>query len=728
MSINAPPSARIAPIQSFIRHWRISAVVALVVILAGVPFAWFKGQSTYNAESVFMVAPAYMKNLETDKEIELQSNSQYLQFVFHLSKTVTRYDVLKKAIKSLNDKGIDLKPPAMSERRYIESLQKTTYVRSIPETYMVRIGRDDTEKEHLDKLVNAITDAFIQTTREEQIYGSSDRAESLSERQKVLLAEMAELEDERAGLAEKLNLTTFNENTKNPYDGNLRLLNEKLANATIERMKAEVALASFRKEKEVASTYQRSTLELRLQDAGLQSLRNEVIKRTAELNRLSSGLTGQHPAKSGLDAELQAITKRLSSSESDFDKLAQDNLLTRFAAAAEQTKTAEQEIHKQLSEAQALASDFARTFRRAVWITKELNKRETDYYEIRDRVNYLLSEKNAIGFVRLVTAALPPETPMGTGKFKMLLIVILVAVAVGFILPTVIEILDRNLRSVTEAEKAMGISAAGWLVRMRDYASKMKAADQMRRFSSTLIREKARHSRQVYGFTSVKLGAGVTQVVLETARTLIQLGPKVLVIDANSFKPHAGFDSFKIGLTDYLSGRAELAQVVSSFIHDGTALDVVSIGAFRASGLRRLDKFKLAMTQWSQAYDFILVDVPPLLLSADAELLIEVIGQVFLVVEIQSMTKADVVRAKSVLEKLDPEAVGLFVNSVSIGRSSSGVDPVVVESLTGKKYSQFMNVPYPLLKWEILLTRWQAWRMQRRLRQLRLKKGYNTSQ
>ncbi|PUE46382.1 hypothetical protein B9Z47_13585 [Limnohabitans sp. 2KL-1] len=714
MSTNAPPSARIAPIQSFIRHWRISAVVALVVVLAGVPFAWFKGQSSYNAEAVFMVAPAYMKNLETDKEVELQSNSQYLQFVFHLSKTVTRYDVLKKAIKSLNDKGIDLKPPAMSERRYIESLQKTTYVRSIPETYMVRIGRDDTDKKHLDELVNAITDAFIQTTREEQIYGSSDRAESLSERQKVLLGEMAKLEDERAGLAEKLNLTTFNENTENPYDGNLRLLNEKLANATIERMKAEIALASFRNEKEVSSTYQRSALELRLQDAGLQSLRNEVVKRTEELNRLTSGLASQHPAKAGMEAELQAMTKRLTLRESEFEKLAQANLLTRFIAAAEQAKATEQDIQKQLNEVQAQASDFARTFRRAVWITKELNRRETDYYEIRDRVNYLLSEKNAIGFVRLVTAALPPETPMGTGKVKMLLMVIVAAVLVGFILPTVIEILDRNLRSVMEAEKAMGISAAGWLVRMRDYASKMKAADQMRRFSSTLIREKARHNRQVYGFTSVKLGTGVTRVVLETARTLVQLGPKVLVIDANSFKPHGAFEDFKIGLTDYLSGRAELTQVVSSFNHEGTLLDVVSIGAYRTNGLRRLDKFKLAMTEWSQSYDFILVDVPPLLLSADAELLIEVIGQVFLVAEIQSMTKADVVRAKGVLEKLDPDAVGLFVNGVPIGPSSSGVDPVIVESLTGKKYKEFMQVPYWSLRLEMLKTQWSAWRMQRR--------------
>lgn len=714
MDSNAPPSARIAPIQSFLRHWKIGVAAAVLVLLAGVPFAWIKGQSIYNAESVFMVAPAYMKNMTTDREIELQSNSQYLQFVFHLSKTVTRYDVLKKALQTLREKGIDLKPAAMTERKFIESLQRTTYVRSIPETYMVRIGRDDEDKEHLDDLVNAITDAFIKTTREEQIYGSSDRAESLSERQKVLLAEMAELEEERAGLAEKLNLTTFNENTSNPYDANLMLLQEKLTKATIDRMQAEVALASFKNEKEVASTFPRSALELRLQDSGLQTLRNEVVKRSEELKRLSVGLADLHPSKLNLDAELSALGKRLNEREEEFEKLAYDHFLKRFTAAMEQAKATELEIRHELTTTQAQAADFARTFRRAVWITKEINKREADYYGIRDRVNYLLSEKNAIGFVRLVNAALPAETPMGSGKTKLLLMVMAVALGLGFLLPTVIELMDRSLRSVGESEKAMGISAAGWLVRIRDYASKMKAADQMRRFSATLIREKARQNRSVFAFTSVKLGTGVSRVVLETASTLVKLGPRVLVIDANSFKPHAGFEHLSVGLTDLLAGSVEIEQVVSRYSYEGTSIDVVSLGSHRAHGLQRLDKFKRALEQWTQPYEFILVDVPPLLLSADAELLIEVIGQVFLVAEIHAMTKADVIRAKGVLAKLDPNSVGLFVNSVPIGPSSNGLDPVIVESLTGKKYNEFMRVPYWSLRLEMLKTQWSTWRMQMR--------------
>ena len=57
-----------------------------------------------------------------------------------------------------------------------------------------------------------------------------------------------------------------------------------------------------------------------------------------------------------------------------------------------------------------------------------------------------------------------------------------------------------------------------------------------------------------------------------------------------------------------------------------------------------------------------LVDIPPILPSADAELLVDVVGQVFLVAEAGMVSKRDVSRVRAVLEQLDPGAVGLIVN------------------------------------------------------------------
>ncbi len=206
MDINSLPGIGIKPLLSLKRHYRISIVAGVVVVLLGLPVVWIKGQSYYVAEAIFQVSPTYMKNLETDSELVLQSNSQYREYVNHLSNTVTRYDVLQRALNALKARGIDTRPPALTERKYIERLQKTVYVRAIMDTYMVRIGVEGRDKAHLDDLINAITASFLETTKAEQIYGSSERLNILQDNAAKLRAEIAAMETERILLGEKLGL------------------------------------------------------------------------------------------------------------------------------------------------------------------------------------------------------------------------------------------------------------------------------------------------------------------------------------------------------------------------------------------------------------------------------------------------------------------------------------------------------------------------------------------
>nr|MCU0966230.1 hypothetical protein [Burkholderiaceae bacterium] len=284
------PGVGIKPALSLKRHPRAAWAVALLVLLAGLPFAWIRGASFFNSEAVFQVAPSYMKNLEADKELELQSNSQYREFVNHLSTTVTRHDVLERALATLKAKGIDLRPEGLSERKYLQQLQRTIYVRALPDTYMVRIGTDAAQPEHLHELINAVAESFVETTRAEQIFGTPERLVALRENAERINAEVAELSAQRVALAERLGLTTFSDSTTNPYDSTLAQARERMAAARVDRMRAEATLAAFLKHKEVPASQGRSLLEMRLQDNGLQALRNEVVRRGEELSRSMAGL------------------------------------------------------------------------------------------------------------------------------------------------------------------------------------------------------------------------------------------------------------------------------------------------------------------------------------------------------------------------------------------------------------------------------------------------------
>jgi Mrp family chromosome partitioning ATPase len=302
----------------------------------------------------------------------------------------------------------------------------------------------------------------------------------------------------------------------------------------------------------------------------------------------------------------------------------------------------------------------------------------------------------------VVNWALPPETPMGIGKTRLLLVLVAVALASGLALPIALDLMDRRIRSVNEAERLMGMPAAGWQVRTENLPTQLFAEEQVRRFASTLMRNRARGGRRTFAFTSVKPGAGVTTSILDTARVLVRLGARVLVVEANAFAPFAGFSAAGPGLSEYLAGSAELAELPHSFAWRDSTLEVVAIGGEGRDGLRRLDRLHEAMVAWSATYDYVLVDLPPLLLSADAEMLVDALGQVFLMLEAEAVSRGEITRAKRLLQKLDPEAVGLFVSKVPVFHGAGYMEELIAETLTQKRFEHFMSLARWRLWWEML--------------------------
>ncbi len=97
----AAPGSRVDPLGSLRKHRFIAVVSALAVILLGLPVVWFKGKPRYSATAVIYVSPRFVANLHDDKEFELQSNSQYREYVQQNVRTINRYDIVSNAIENL---------------------------------------------------------------------------------------------------------------------------------------------------------------------------------------------------------------------------------------------------------------------------------------------------------------------------------------------------------------------------------------------------------------------------------------------------------------------------------------------------------------------------------------------------------------------------------------------------------------------------------------------------
>ena len=711
-SLSPSPSLGIKPILSLKRHYRVSIILFFLVLVVGLPGVWIKGTSFYSAEAIFHVSPRYMKNLESDSEVELQSNSQYREFVNQLQNTVTRYDVLEQAVILLEGKGIHTRPPALSKREYIEQLQKRIVTRAIPDTYMVRIqlsgGRD--EKPHLHSIINSVMATFLDTSKSEQIYGSTERLNVLKDNERKLREEIAEMDTKRAQLGERLGLTTFNDGVQNPYDIQLAKLREGLANAEMERQRADAIYTTFKEKGEVPSDVGRSLLEMRLGDLSLVAQRAETAKRIAEVSQKIGGLAAKHPARAPGESEIKELQSNLEKLESDFIRNNKGNIETRLAGNLQQKRLIEEGVRHSVANLEGQASEFAQTFHTAMQLTRAVQEHTERIQRIQKRLNYLETESSALGFVRLVTPALSAEMPQGAGKTKLLLVLLILASGVALAAPVAMDMFYSRIRSVNEAEKLLGIPAAGWQIQREDLPTRLYAEEQSRRFAATLMRIKSRHRRSVFAFSSVKAGGGTTGTVLDTAATLTSLGARVLVVDANSFTPFAGFENTRPGLRQLLIEDLAPQDIPYCHEHKGISFNVIGVGMPCGVGLQRLDRLRGALERWSEDYEYVLFDLAPILLSADTEMLIEVLGQVFLVVSAESVTKGEITRAKRLLHKLDPEAVGLFVNGVPLFRGSGYIEENIVETVTRGRFSHFMTSSSMQLKWGLLRTHWSNYR------------------
>ena len=680
------------PLLNLERHWRWGLLAACLAFVLGLPLVWIKGQSQYAAEGVFQVFPTYQKNLQIDKELEIQSNSQYREFVAQMMRTVVRRDIVEAMVQDLSAKGVAVCGPAERFRRCVERMQRLVYVIPVAESYMVRVGFTASEKGLADQVVNGLLDEFIQKVRIEQIYGSDERTTFLFEKRESLRLEVEKLVQGRNALAQDLGLTTFNDATSNPYDQLLQQARERHSISLAELSAARSAQRAFREKGELPPSQGRSLLEMRYQDSGLQTLRSEVIKRQEDIFKDIAALREAHPMYAPMAEQKGALSSRLKSED---DKVRQEiarAAADRLAAAIAQAELIEQDAKARVASFEGKAEWFAAQFRKAQSLTREIQLREKELDEIRDRIRYLESESRALGFVRVVARALPADLPTGPGKSMLLVGLLLACTALTVVVPLAIGWLDRRVTDVGDAERALKTPSAGWFVDMVNPTTKAIFADQIRKFSGSLVRRHRLHGTHVFGLTSVRIGGGVTRLSHEIARDLVRLGYRVVHI-LQPEPTQGGADAGEAG-PGVLEG---VRQVFATLDPADRRFDVA--------------EFRRLIGDCSQEADFIFVELPPLLSSPNIDLIVTAVEDLLVVVEAMHIRKSDLQEVHAKLGQLAPASVALLVNKLPLEHVDAGFKRQFVERSAARRAEEVMqeNMTLMLIKARFALGYTRLW-------------------
>jgi Mrp family chromosome partitioning ATPase/uncharacterized protein involved in exopolysaccharide biosynthesis len=598
-----PKRRSIDPLASLRAHTKLVKAVLLATIIAAPLGAWLKGRPYYAAEGLLYVSPRYATMLQENKELELQSNSQYRQFVQQQVRAITRYEVLDRALDALGPKSALWLGEDETRQSGIERLMKKLEARPLPDTHFVRVRLVGGGREGLAEIVNAVLDTYVEVQKNEHLYGRPGRLRNLKRHRE-------ELQIQRDSLVAEL-------------------------------QSMSTALGAMRFDEMFASENGRP----------LTDIKALLKERRVRLMQLKSQYAEGHPSYRSAKRELALLDKEMS----------------RFSASPEA----------------ATRVDSMRG---------EITRLEDRIRLIDDRVDFFTLEAKSPGMVWVGSRARTPDKPEKDRRKKFLILLLGAGIAFSLMLPIAVDQIDPRVHDVEDAERLFGFRPMGWLPDGDSQWPEHARRDALRDLAVSFIRQHRTAGLRVFGVSSVQAGGGTTTVAITAADELARLGYKAIVIEANPFNPDIRFSqeggSEVPGFSDIASGNAAGGSIEAG---DGALRLPYSSGiGERVAPVQGLEK---TLAGLRERFDFVILDVPPLLGSPDAGLYLGLVDAAVVVVESGAIDSFRIRRSLVELKRIDPAALGVVVNAVPPERGRAAVsDPFDIPvNLKRDRFSRLLS-------------------------------------
>lgn len=663
------PASNFNPIMSLIRYRWLSLFSLLLVAVLGFFILQQKaGVPSYAVHAKLLVSPKFINNLTTDRSFNLHGN-EYSLYVAQQEELIKRADILRETLRQPEAAKYWLYPNESVESGAVRlriNLSTSSTARKDP---FITVTLKNAKPDGLAIVLNTLLKVYIKKSQQEYFYDSSGRIQRLLARKEQLLANIEQKRQNRSKIAENLGVTTFNATALNPYDQILIDSNKAFTQARRARVEAEAQLKSLDdKEGYKSQSALDSMVAAELNtDPVLKSIKTNLMRKRSERQADVIGMKSTHPERQRADKDVAAIDEYLRQVEEEYAKNIRQRILKDYQAKVHQAKQIEQALANEVTRQSELATQYSHRYNQALVITNEIERTEKQLTAIGDRVDFLALESEAPGFVRIDTEAKIPRLTEGSTSKKLIVLLLGLAFALGVGLPILLDTLDRRIRAPSDVHRILGFPPLAWILEQKDQKTKDLSLDNLRRLALVLERDKKSHKTLCFALTSVKPGGGTSTLTLELANMLTQLGIRTLAVELNAFKSDARFmGSEKQGLADMLiSEHIVLSQLQNLIVSATPTLpERLPVGSHSGDHLVTYGRLPEILNYLNEYYDLILIDSPPILLSADAELLGEVSGGVLLVIEANKVQPGELKRAAHLLERLDPPVVAAVLNRV----------------------------------------------------------------
>lgn len=412
-----------------------------------------------------------------------------------------------------------------------------------------------------------------------------------------------------------------------------------------------------------------------------------------------------HPARIKLVSGIELLKKRMADREKLLEDMpmmvSQDGVVegtgsqTSLEYTIQRNEKRLELLNAQVKELEAQVQDAGNTARKIAGIDEEIRQRRELYEAMRNRRQVLEVEKDApTARVQIESAAPLPNRPETDRRVQFSLMAIVGALGLGIGVGYLRILMDKRIYEAGEVQSLYQVPFLGLLPKLPSTylprelgggpegtegtngstelvsGSRLALMESIRMVRTALLERVAETNDRVVLVTSALISTGKTSVAVLLAQSLAVVGKRVLLVEADLRRPVLAERlnvSPKLGLAALLCGKARIEQVVTRA--SGARFDVATAGDVPSDfdpELLANGVFTSCLSQWREDYDFILLDSPPLLPVADAQILAAHADSTLLVVRSSHDRRREAALAYSQLTA----AGGRLLGTVLIGGGS----------------------------------------------------------
>jgi polysaccharide biosynthesis transport protein len=313
---------------------------------------------------------------------------------------------------------------------------------------------------------------------------------------------------------------------------------------------------------------------------------------------------------------------------------------------------------------------------RLAQLQRDRDMAEKSYLNLAGKLEDLQIRENARrSTARVIENAVQPDSPIRPRKAINIAVSLLLGLLLGGCLAFLLDVLDDRITTAEEVDRLLGLPILAHIPTMAGDRRLIHALP-----SHSYVSESYRGLRSSISFsaidaplttlavTSARPGEGKSTTAINLALAMAMDGRDVIVVDADLRRPslHQKLGlAASPGLTDVLTGHCSLEEALQAVPDQG--LLVLTSGPVPPNPAEMLNTAAMEnlLQQLRGMANIVIIDTPPCLPVTDAQVLGAKLDGMILVAQIGEARKAEVQRARAMLDQAHIRLLGLVFNKIT---------------------------------------------------------------